>query len=124
MLRVHCDGNNLDTADRDGPKGEALAENARLFREYYEAFKGQKQLNWSRGLRDMLGLSKERSDAEIVESEVGPEREFIGSLNITQWRIVLRYQLVGELLESVARYGVDGFKCFCEKLLDIGGRGS
>jgi hypothetical protein len=124
LLRDWCDGQKLDTAERDGPAGEALAETGRLFREYYEAFKGQKQLNWSRGLRDMLGLVREKSDEEIAEIEEGPEREFIGSLNRSQWRIVLQFRLVSELLESVAFHGVEGFRIFKLKHFHNEGRGS
>lgn len=43
----------------------------RLWREWEKASKGRRQLVWSRGLRDLIGLNAELSDEEIVEQDHG-----------------------------------------------------
>lgn len=123
ILGDYCDGNRLDTAERDGPKGEKIAEDARLFREYYEAFKGQKQLVWSRGLRDLLGLGEEETDLKIVEEQQKAET-FLGSLNEEEWGKVLHFQLVEDLIDTCERDGLEGFKAFKLKIHAIKARGS
>ena len=40
---------------------------ANLFRLYYFAFKGSRQLNWSRGLKKLSTKGMEKSDQEIVD---------------------------------------------------------
>jgi hypothetical protein len=124
ILRDYCDADRLDTSERDGPKGEKKAEDARLFREYYEAFKGQKQLVWSRGLRDLLGLGGEETDLQIVEKKNKADK-FLGSLNKEQFGIILQYRLQDEFLETCGRYGLEGFRVSMEKIHAImAGRGS
>lgn len=48
----------------------------KLFLEYAQAFKGKKQLHWSRGLRDLLALpTEEMSDQEAAEAVQLPDLE-------------------------------------------------
>lgn len=42
-------------------------KNNDLWIEYSETMKGRRQIVWSRGLRDMLGISSELSDQEVAE---------------------------------------------------------
>lgn len=51
----------------DATDGDRRA--ARLFQVYALAYKGQRQLVWSQGLRDLLGLSDPPSDEEIAQAE-------------------------------------------------------
>ena len=37
---------------------------------FFKAFKGKRQLYWSNGLRDLLGLKKEKTDKELAEAEM------------------------------------------------------
>jgi len=55
----------------------------KLFVEYAEAFKGRSQLQWSRGLRDKLGLNKEKTDQELAENA---DVKIVASANISTWR--------------------------------------
>jgi len=75
----------------------------RLFREFARAFKGKRQLFWSRGLRDLLGLAHEKSDDELAAS-VDALDALLGVLEPDDWRLVLQRELRGEVLE-VARSG-------------------
>jgi hypothetical protein len=78
-------------------------EAARLFSEFADAFRGKRQLVWSRGLRELLALGAAPSDAE-VECALEADAEILGRLNDDQWRAVLAADLRGELQE-LARHG-------------------
>ena len=41
-----------------------------LWMTFFKAFKGKRQLYWSNGLRDLLGLKKEKTDKELAEAEM------------------------------------------------------
>jgi len=56
----------------DAIAGDSSA--ARLWREYERASKGRRQMTWSRGLRDFLGLSPELSDDEAAEERDNENR--------------------------------------------------
>jgi hypothetical protein len=45
-----------------------------LWREWERVSKGRRQLVWSRGLRDAVGLTVELTDVEVVETDRGGER--------------------------------------------------
>lgn len=73
-----------------------------LFREFGEAFKGKRQLVWSRGLRDRFGLSN------VTDEELAAVQEedawLLALLSRDDWRMVLKCDARGELLE-LARHG-------------------
>lgn len=46
-----------------------------LWHEWERGSRGRRQLTWSIGLRDFLGLNEERTDEEIAEDELGGEVE-------------------------------------------------
>jgi replication protein len=88
LLRASFDGDN---------------EAGALFCEFAKWFKGRRQLQYSDGLRSLLGLDVELTDAELVErSEVN--EWLLGNLTVEQWRSVRSNDGRGELLE-VARSG-------------------
>jgi len=74
----------------------------RLFREYAECFKGKRQLVWSRGLRDLLGL-EDLSDEDLA-SRQEEDAYLLANLTLDQWRIIRASDRRGEVLE-VARHG-------------------
>lgn len=75
----------------------------RLFLLYGSAFKGQRQLYWSHGLRKLLGLADERSDVELAE-EQSEVAEVLASLTFRQWQVVLGNDARADLL-AVATSG-------------------
>lgn len=80
------------------------AEDAgRLFVEYHKAVKGKSQLYWSRGLRGLLGLVKDKSDEEIAE-EQDQTAAILARLDRDQWRIILANDARSDLLK-VAKTG-------------------
>jgi len=85
-------------------QGEAWA--GELFREYAEAFKGRRQLVWSRGLRETLGLGEEVTDQESAEQEEQEESmETLMTLTGYQFGQVCKLRLRAQLLEVVAISG-------------------
>lgn len=76
-----------------------------LVREYAAAFHGKRQLVWSRGLRERLGLDADSTDDEVA-AMTDEGAEVLGRLDAEEWRLVLRFDVRGELLE-LARHGWD-----------------
>lgn len=74
---------------------------AALWIEYAREFKGRRQLSWSRGLRELLGMVEDKSDEELAAEE----RE-TGTLLVTltreEWRSVVGQDLRAVLLEVAA----------------------
>ena len=68
-----------------------------LWREYAAAFKGRRQLVWSRGLRAMCGLAVEKSDEELA-AEVVEDGVLVAELTRYEWSIVVANDLRAEVL--------------------------
>jgi len=51
-----------------------------LWLDFFSAFKGTRQLYWSNGLRDLLGLSEEKTDQELAEEEMDPLAGLLATL--------------------------------------------
>lgn len=83
--------------------GDALL--AYKFQEFADAYKGKRQLYWSKGLRDALGLGTDQTDEELanVEDEGG---ELLFTIARPVWRYVVRAKLRREVLEWVETHGV------------------
>lgn len=62
---------------------------APLFQEYARTFKGRKQLVWSRGLREELGLEQEQSDDDLAAA-LPEEYVLLTTLNSLQWRVIMQ----------------------------------
>lgn len=90
-------------------------EKGELFREYAKAFKGHRQLHWSRGLRSLLGLDEEKTDKELAEKlETGSV--LLGSLSWQDWHLVLGKDKRGQLLEIAGKQGWEGVLRFVSVL--------
>lgn len=71
-----------------------------LFKEYAAVFFGTKQLTWSHGARDVLGLKQERTDEEIAEDGDGSQDdERLLVLSFTQYEKLLKMGKEIDLLE-------------------------
>ncbi len=83
---------------------------AALWCEYERVYKGAKQLVWSKGLRELMGLKEVLSDDEAAALE--PEGWTVAAeLTPVQWRAVRRAGLRAELLE-VATTSNDAPLCY------------
>ena len=94
-------------------------DDAELFREFAKAFKGKRQLTWSRGLRDLLHLGVELSDEELAAQEE-EQAELLGSLSLVQWRFILAKDARGEVLEVARSGGWNGVLKYLNRLREGG----
>ena len=74
----------------------------RLFAVYAQAFKGRRQLYWSNGLRDLLGLSKESTDEELAASQDDDAYQ-LAKLTTEQWRAILFNRAEAAVLDLAER---------------------
>lgn len=83
----------------DAHRGDSAA--AELWQEFALAFKGRRQLFWSRGLRELLELGDLFSDEELAELEPEPDGDVVDVINIGAelWAQICRAERRGELLQ-------------------------
>ena len=67
-----------------------------LFREYAEAFKGKRQLSYSRGLKDALNIV-EKSDIELNNEETAQCFELL-KIHRSDWNLIIHHNLSGYVL--------------------------
>lgn len=89
---------------------------AKLFIEYAKVFKGFHQLQWSRGLKDVIEI-KDIKDDEIEDI---PEAEYFASLSPDMWEQVVAMHKRAEVLQAVEK--IEGnykeFRVALAQLLD------
>jgi hypothetical protein len=89
---------------------------AALWQEYAKAFKGRKQLVWSRGLRAVLGLAvEEKSDEEVAAEEV-EDAVVLAVLTLAQWRVILANDARGELCDVASSGDAEQVRVFLASL--------
>lgn len=77
-------------------------EDAGLFVEYADAFKGKRQLRFSPGLRAFLGLNApEKTDEELAQ-ERGEGAHLLAVVPLAAWRLVVRAGARGSLLAAAS----------------------
>lgn len=69
-------------------RSEGWQQSAHLFRTYAAAFKGQRQLYWSNGLRALLALGEEETDEEVAAVQED-HAKVLAKLDDEQWRAIL-----------------------------------
>lgn len=82
--------------------GAGDEEAGRLFIEYAEAVKGRSQLQWSRGLKELLQID-EATDGELAE-DYDDQYQVLTVLNADQWKTIRDYSLQAEVL-AIATHG-------------------
>lgn len=76
-----------------------------LWKEYYEAFRGKRQLVWSRGLRETVFPElKERTDQQIA-AEIPDGFVEVGSLSESEWNWIQSRGTQGAFLYDVVEVG-------------------
>ena len=90
------------------------ARDYRLFIEYAEAFKGKRQLRWSKGLKKLFGIE------EIKDSQLDslPVKEVITVVQKSDWYKILGANKRAEVLEIAETQGEEGVHAYIEKLID------
>lgn len=116
-----CRGNNKKA--REGRNPWQLVESylngdqdaGRRFQEYAEATRGLHQLQWSRGLRDLVGLGRELTDAEIVD-EYEDGCTLLHSFTQAEWKAVLANNCVAAVLQAAETLEQDELERFIMSL--------
>lgn len=80
------------------------ARDKALFKEYARAFKGARQLTWSRGLRERYSLVPEKTDTELAEPPSLPETH-VASIDKPLWRLICKKRLTAKVLVALDRGG-------------------
>lgn len=93
----------LMLADDSSEQGKAAAL---LFRIFVKAFKGRHQLQWSRGLRDLLGLNDEPEESELAAMLEDSDKP-ICPISMSDWRLVRESWLQAKLMAAAELAGMD-----------------
>lgn len=90
---------------------------AALFKEYAEAFKGKRQLHWSRGLKARFALA-EATDEQLAERLEDRAHE-LGRISLAQWRDVLAVEGQAKILHLAETEGWGGVALFLVEITGI-----
>jgi hypothetical protein len=83
-----------------------------IFRIYSKAFKGRRQLFWSKGLKKLLSVA-DTTDEELANKEEPEEAQMISAVVFTnfEWSIIRKFKLQAKILNLIEsdfmRYGID-----------------
>jgi hypothetical protein len=78
------------------------------YQEFAKVFKGRRQLVWSKGLRDLLGVGKQKSDEAILE-EVESKSEVFMKISYNDFQMILHQNKQSEFF-FICSFGVDAVK--------------
>ena len=92
------------------------SEFAERFVEFVSAFHGKRQLYWSRGLREVLGLGREATDQELAEAE-GEAEETLWTFSEVEWKRLRREGLLLVLLDVAEEGGQEAVAEFMGALM-------
>lgn len=112
----------LQTGDLTNEIGDRSADPlfspGAYFQEFAWVMLGKSQLHWSRGLKELLNIEA-KTDEELANEEV--EDDFhIGNLTLSQWRLILKHDKRGTILEYANIGGMPAVLDFINSLLKQG----
>lgn len=84
-----------------------------LFLEYANAFKGKRQIFWSKGLKDKVGIN-EKTDQQVAE-EKEENAYLLSTLSSYAWDVVLENDARAEVLEIAEQEGEKGLDVWFRK---------
>ncbi len=82
-----------------------------LFQEYADAFKGRRQLYWSKGLRDLLQLDIELSDQDVAQAR-DDQAEFVAAVDTSIFCWIKARGFLPDLLDNADDFGLNGINAF------------
>jgi hypothetical protein len=88
--------------------GQGNKRAGELFIEYTIVFKGKQQLVWSNGLRKYMNFTDPGLADDEAADQIPPGAILLARLSQEQWRVILKKDLRGELLEVAAKGDVEG----------------
>lgn len=87
-----------------------------LFREYAKAFKGARQLTWTRGLRETYELEEEAPEETLAEEPSQPETH-VATIDKDVWKAMRQAGLTvaGQMVSVGEGNAADAFRAFLER---------
>jgi hypothetical protein len=83
--------------------------------EWERASKGRRQLTWSKGLRELLGLRREKSDEEVAAEEVGSRDDDLVLITPAGWGLLCSAPGdLGELLDVTQAGGLSAARVYLD----------
>lgn len=83
--------------------------------EWEQASKGRRQLTWSKGLRELLGLRCEKSDEEVAAEEIGSRDDDLVLITPEGWRLLCSAPRdLGELLDVAQAGGLSAARVYLD----------
>jgi len=73
-----------------------------LSKESAEAMRGQRQMTWSRGLRERAGMEEEKTTSDMVE-DIEEGYVLLATINVDDWRAIVSAGERGVVLDCAAR---------------------
>jgi hypothetical protein len=84
--------------------------------EWERGSKGRKQLTWSRGLRELLGLRREHTDEEVAGEEAGTADDTMVIITPEGWKTLCSNAVrLGELLDVAEDAGLLGVRRYLDR---------
>lgn len=78
-----------EASDIPAEADPAVARDRAIWHEYEQASRGRRQMTWSLGARDLLGLGAEVDDETIADAETGTADDAVLVLDDDSWRSLL-----------------------------------
>lgn len=99
----------------------------KLYNEYAEAFKGFRQLYWSPGLKEKLGVNDDLTDEELANKLDIDDSTFLGSITDKEWSLLKDQEYYSNMYRIkipfsftvsryVKKYGFQALKDYVERL--------
>lgn len=80
-------------------------QSAKLFQIFSEATHGERQLNWSRGLKQEFDIKELTKEELLEEAELDQEPEVLAQIDLPVWHLICKSNLQAKLLNK-AEYDV------------------
>lgn len=83
--------------------------------EWEQTSHGRRQITWSRGLRERLGLRREASDEEIAAEEIGTSADDLLVITADGWDLLCRTPArLADVLTTAEQSGLTGLRCLLD----------
>ena len=93
-----------------------LAESLGLWHEWERGSKGRKQMTWSKGTRERLGLLVEKSDEDVAAEEHGSSADDLVLIDAAGWKRLTRVPVdLARLLAVTEASGLKGLRAFLDE---------
>jgi hypothetical protein len=101
-------------------RGMTPGHAAALFCEFAAAFKGQRQLYWSTGLRQALQMGRLFTDAELPDMlDAKSEMETVCKITAPDWALILAHEQRDEILCAAESGGAAGVTALLSQLRSL-----